>query len=231
MKEFKKYQDIQKKAKEVLTEIGLLITVSSTEKTIVNDCIKLLKTKGITETWYHNAPAFVLLGSRSCLSISGYDYTPSDEPVGNSNLITIDISPLVGETWGYCARSYVFLDGKIITKSLPDEFNSGIQVEKTLHTELKKYVTTDTTFEELCLYMNSKIKELGFVNLDFMGNLGHSINKDKDDRIYIEKGNTNKLSSINYFTFEPHVRAIDGRWGFKHENIYYFDKNGCVCEL
>lgn len=29
--------------------------------------------------------------------------------------------------------------------------------------------------------------ENGFVNLDFMGNLGHSIVKTKGDRVYIEK--------------------------------------------
>ena len=28
----------------------------------------------------------------------------------------------------------------------------------------------------------------GFINLDFMGNLGHSIVKDKNDRVYTEKG-------------------------------------------
>ena len=32
----------------------------------------------------------------------------------------------------------------------------------------------------------------GVVNLDFMGNLGHSIVKDENDRVYTEKGNTKK---------------------------------------
>jgi hypothetical protein len=33
------------------------------------------------------------------------------------------------------------------------------------------------------------------------------------------------------FTFEPHISQHGGRWGFKHENIYYFDNSGAVMEL
>jgi len=32
-------------------------------------------------------------------------------------------------------------------------------------------------------------------------------------------------------TFEPHVRAVGGRWGFKHEEIYRFDASGRVIPL
>ena len=43
------------------------------------------------------------------------------------------------------------------------------------------------TFKELYYHMNEYIVENGFVNLDFMGNMGHSIVKTKGDRVYIEK--------------------------------------------
>ena len=49
--------------------------------------------------------------------------------------------------------------------------------------------------------MNKVIEDSGYINLDFMGNLGHSIVKDKGDRVYIEKGNIQKLSDVKYFTF------------------------------
>lgn len=42
--------------------------------------------------------------------------------------------------------------------------------------------------------MNKQITEKGYVNLDFLGNLGHSIERRSGDRIYIEKGNKKKLS-------------------------------------
>ena len=49
--------------------------------------------------------------------------------------------------------------------------------------------------------MNRFITENGFINLDFMGNLGHSIVKEKSDRIYIEKGDQTLLSAVDYFYF------------------------------
>lgn len=38
-----------------------------------------------------------------------------------------------------------------------------------------------------------------------MGNLRHSIVRQKNDRIYIEKGNQICLGEVHYFTFEPHI--------------------------
>lgn len=55
------------------------------------------------------------------------------------------------------------------------------------------------------------------------GNLGHSIVRRKADRIYIEKGNNKKLGDVNYFTFEPHISIAGSKYGYKRENIYYFE--------
>lgn len=76
--------------------------------------------------------------------------------------------------------------------------------------------------------MNEFIVENGFVNLDFMGSLGHSIVKTKGVRVYIEKGNMIKLGDVKYFTFEPHIAFSDSKYGYEKENIYYFDKNGLM---
>ena len=70
----------------------------------------------------------------------------------------------------------------------------------------------------------------GFINLDLMGNLGHSIVKNKNDRVYTEKGNTQMISDIKYFTFEPHISIPGSKYGYKKENIYYFE-NGKLLEL
>ena len=106
---------IQAAAKAVLVDVASSIGPTDTERTIAERATSLLSARGLTETWYYNCPALVLLGSRSCLSLSGRDYVPSDEPVGAFN------------------------------------------------------------------------------------------------------------SAVSFFTFEPHVRQANGRWGFKHEEIYYFD--------
>lgn len=103
-------------------------------------------------------------------------------------------------------------------------------MEELLHAELRRFVTPDTSFEELYFHFNEVICQDGFVNLDFMGNLGHSIVKKKEDRIYIEKGNTAKLSDVSFFTFEPHICKKNSVYGFKKENIYYFE-NGALREL
>lgn len=58
-------------------------------------------------------------------------------------------------------------------------------------------------------------------NLDFAGNLGHSIVESKDDRIYIEKGNRRKLSEVKMFIFEPHISTPNSKYGYKREDIYY----------
>ena len=93
-----------------------------------------------------------------------------------------------------------------------------------------KFVTPKTTFEELFYYINSIIEQKGYINLDFMGNLGHSIVRQKSDRVYIEKENKITLGDVAYFTFEPHISIPNSKYGYKRENIYYFD-NGVIKEL
>lgn len=103
-------------------------------------------------------------------------------------------------------------------------------MEELLHDKLRRLAAPETSFEELYYRVNELIDQSGFVNLDFMGNLGHSIVKKKEDRIYIEKGNTVKLSDVSFFTFEPHICKKNSVYGFKKENIYYFE-NGVLREL
>ncbi|EFF67540.1 M24 family metallopeptidase [Eshraghiella crossota] len=111
-----------------------------------------------------------------------------------------------------------------------EEWKRGLLMEDRLQCELIEFVNIKTTFEELYYHINELILKYGFVNLDFMGNLGHSIVKDKDDRVYTEKGNTQKISDVKYFTFEPHISISHSKYGFKKENIYYF-KDGKLAEL
>lgn len=104
-----------------------------------------------------------------------------------------------------------------------EEWKNGLITEEYLHDVMCKFVTPKITFEELYYHLNSIIIEKGYINLDFIGNLGHSIAKRKEDRIYIEKGNTARLVDVSYFTFEPHISVQGSKYGYKKENIYYFD--------
>ncbi len=226
------YKKIQLIAKNVLDEIKSFIKPEISEREIVEQCKLLLKKNGIAETWYYDCPALVLLGSRSCLSVSGKNYVPSEEKVGKENLITIDLSPLKDGVWGDCSRSIVVEDG--IVKDETDiknfEFLEGLRIERELHNHFIEFVKPGMSFEDVLIELNEKIKSFGFENLDFNGNLGHTIEIDRNNRIYFEKNNMKKLTENMLFTFEPHIRMIGKKYGFKFENIYYFE-NGSVREL
>lgn len=92
-----------------------------------------------------------MLGSRSCLSISGKNYVPSEEMVGNENLITIDLSPLKDGVWGDCSRSFVVEDG--IKKAENDiknfEFFEGLKIERELHNHFIEFVKPGMSFEDV----------------------------------------------------------------------------------
>ena len=230
---FEEYKQVQSIAKKVLNAIPQYISSESTEFDIAEKCKDLLKEYDITKTWYYNCPALVLLGSRSCLSISGKDYIPSHEKVSSENLITIDLSPLLNNSWGDCSRSFVFEKGKFVEFDSIEsaDFKEGLQIENRLHTHFKNFVKIGMTYSQIYTEMNNQIKSLEYENLDFGGNVGHSIEINKDDRLYFEKNNIKNLTSDKLFTFEPHIKKTGSNWGFKLENIYYFDENGCVIEL
>ena len=227
------YKQVQTIARTVLEEIKSFIGADKTEKDIARECAALLKKHGITKTWYYACPALVLLGSRSCLSISGKVDEPSDENVGSENLVTIDLSPLSNKIWGDCSRSFVVEGGKVKPEGeiKNQEFVEGLKVERELHSLFINCARPGKTFEEVFLQMNQAIKARGYENLDFNGNVGHTIETEKDKRLYFESGNKETLKENALFTFEPHIRKIGKNYGFKLENIYYFDEDGSTREL
>lgn len=213
---------IQAIAKQALAELGPTLVPSDTELSITLRLFRILAEFGIRQTWYYNCPALVLAGHRTCLSQSGREYMPQEEQIGLTNLVTVDLSPSEDGIWGDCARSFCFEDGVFARVPKSPEFLKGQQVLQQLHVGMQNYVTPDTTFGELCDYAMSEIAAFGFENLDAIGNVGHTIESDLSERDFIEPGKGRPLGSASLFTFEPHIRAIHGRWGFKHEEIYYF---------
>jgi len=173
----------------------------------------------------------VLLGSRSCASPSGRTYAPARERVGETNLVTVDLSPSQGGYWGDCARSFFVESGRVTPAPRLPDFAAGARFLNQLHAAMRVFVTRETTFHDLAVWASRQIEAADFVNLDFRRNVGHSIAARLEDRLYIKEGNHHPLSDVNFFTFEPHVRAAGGSWGFKHEDIFYFDVGGSLAEL
>ena len=225
------YKEVQNIAKIVHEKLKETITPQSTERSIIREANSLLKKFGINDTWYHNVPALVLLGTNSCISISGKDYSPSDELVGNINLVTIDLSPKQDKIWGDCARSFVIENGKVTSCPKDPELAEGIVIEQKLHEAMIQFATPTTKFSQLYEFANDLIIQYGYENLDFLNNLGHSIEESLSDRRFIDSDCHVYLSQVPLFTFEPHIKKKHGIWGFKHEDIYYFDADGNILKL
>jgi len=222
---------VQSIAKTVLAEIAFQITSVDTEVSIAQKSYEMLCKRGLRETWYYQCPALVLLGARSCISISGREYQPANEVIGDFNLVTIDLSPILNGRWGDCARSFYIEKGQVVAEPDTREFLNGKRFLEILHKDMPNFVNPEMTFHELFGWANQRISDAGFENLDFLGNVGHSIATSRDDRQYIERGNMRPLGDVPFFTFEPHVRERNGHWGFKHENIFFFNDLGRLEEL
>lgn len=207
------------------------ISVGMSLKEIKDMCEKYMLENGADSFWYWNVGALIFSGDETTMSISGKRYKVANRIITNNDIITIDLSPQNNKYWGDFARTIIIENNKVINdinNIQNQEWKNGLLMEKYLHERLIEIVTDDMTFEELYYIMNDIIKKKGFVNLDFLGNLGHSIVKNQEERIYIEKGNQTQLSKVNMFTFEPHISMPNSKYGYKREDIYYFKENKLI---
>ena len=225
------YKDVQNIAKETISYIKTVIAPEMKLTDVRKLCEDKMKALGADSFWYWDVGAFVFSGDETAVSVSGREYVTTDRLIGFNDIITIDLSPQNNYIWGDYARTIIIENGSVtdqISDIKNEEWRSGLLMEERLHKELIDFVTPQTPFEELYYHINDLIVRDGYVNLDFMGNLGHSIVKDKNERVYIEKGNKMRLSSVKYFTFEPHISIPNSKYGYKNENIYYFSDNKLI---
>lgn len=217
--ENKEVQQIAKSAMQFIKEtVQPNMNLLDIRKLVEDKMLEL----GADSFWYWDIGAFIFSGDETTLSISGKRYQTANKKIQENDIITIDLSPQHDNIWGDYARTIIIENGKVvedINRIQNIEWKNGLLMEDVLHKELMKFVTIDTTFEELFYHMNTYIKDRGFINLDFLGNLGHSIVTKSEDRIYIEEGNHKKLSDVMYFTFEPHISIPGSVYGYKKENI------------
>lgn len=230
-KEQELYFKIQSIAKETIEYAKKIIKPNLSLIKIREMCENIMLELGADSFWYYNVGALIFAGDETTKSVSGKEYITSDYIIKNDDIITIDLSPQIKNIWGDYARTIIMENGKVvdeINQIQNAEWKNGLLIEKELHSELLNFATSNTTFEELYYHMNDFIKKCGYINLDFNGNLGHSIVKNKNRRIYIEKGNKKKLSKVKYFTFEPHIALPNSNYGCKKENIYYFNNDKLI---
>lgn len=232
------YLYVQSIAKAAMNELMNFIKEGVSEKEIATRAESIMREKGINRFWYYDIGAFVHVGERTTRSESGRNYEPSDKIVGSNDIVTVDLSPEAADYWGDFARTFVILNGQAFGESVIEdshkdcdaELLDGMKMEQELHQIFMSYVSPERTFEEVYVHMNEVIVQNDYTNLDFAGNLGHTIEFSKDDRLYFERGNQAKLSEAALFTFEPHIKHKNGKYGFKREDIYYFHQ-GVLCVL
>lgn len=225
--------EVQQIAKQTISYIKSQIKVGMSLRELRQIAESKMYELGADSFWYWDIGAFVFSDDETTLSVSGKHYQTANKKIKQNDIITVDLSPQVGNVWGDYARTIIIENGVVvndINKISNAEWKNGLLTEDKLHAELLSFATSETTFGELYLHMNKVIADNGYINLDFLSNLGHSIATDKADRIYIEKGNPAPLGSVKYFTFEPHIALKNSKYGFKKENIYCFE-SGKLIEL
>ena len=127
---------------------------------------------GADSFWYWDVGAFIFAGDETTVSVSGTEYQTSDRIIAENDIVTIDLSPQIGDIWGDYARTIIVENGIVVNKDniSNKEWKNGLLMEDILHLELMDYATPNTTFEELYYHINGIIQEKGFINLDFLGN-------------------------------------------------------------
>ena len=219
------YRQVQAMAKETIARIRKEVHPGMMLQEVRQRCEQHLLALGADSFWYYDVGAFVFSGDQTALSASGRTYQTPESVLAENDILTIDLSPQRDGLWGDYARTIILEHGRVvedIASIEKPEWKNGLLMEEKLHRELLNVASVDMTFEDLYVHMNRLIDAEGFVNLDFNGNLGHSIEKSRDDRIYIEKGNRRCLGEVSLFTFEPHIGNHGLCWGYKKENIYRF---------
>lgn len=222
------HYEMQNIAKQTMKYIKKTIKPGMSLTDIRKVCENKMLELGAHSFWYYDIGAFVFAGDETAVSVSGKSYETSQRTICENDIITIDLSPQYKHIWGDYARTVIVENGSVVNNLddiQNDEWRNGLKFEEQLHKTLFKFVNSETTFEDIYFYMNELIECNGYVNLDFNGNLGHTINRHKFQRSYIEKGNRKKISSVKFFTFEPHISIPDSIYGYKKENIYCFKDN------
>ena len=216
MTRYQKNKAVQDIAKNTIGYLSSIIVPGITEREIKITAENFMVKQGIESFWYYDIGALVFAGHRTLLSISGKDYSPSDAIIQQEDVVTVDLSPCIGNSWGDYSRTFIIGSGNDCRE---------ISFLNHLHSLLCSSVKASMTFHELYLIMNEEITSCGFENLDFKSNLGHTLEKDINKRIYIEKDCVTKINDVELFTFEPHIRLSGGKYGFKMENIYFMTGN------
>lgn len=171
------------------------------------DIAKLLKSefkiRGIEEFWY-DIPQNVLIGVerfREGTTITDYEIKrPSQEIFLEDGLpVFIDLSPVDPQTkqWGDWSSTAIFHP----RQDLDNEQLAFLEEMRQIHRQGLTLISSEVTGSEIISYYLEALNQRGITLLDVRNNVGHSVHsgaKDRAQRIWLDKGNENKLEEGIY---------------------------------
>lgn len=215
---------LQQRAGIVLSQIESFISTGISEADIAARCSDLLQDNHLEETWYYDAPVLAYVAERTTLSISGREYQPTNTIVKNDDIVTIALSPKIKDCWGAMARTFIVKDGRVVSSNEANSFFQELcQFQQKIHRTFLMTARPDMRMDEVYHHYNRLIQTSGYINLDYRGNFGHSLENHLSKRKFIEKDNSTFLGDCDFFAFETHIGSSNVNYGVKHENVYYFD--------
>jgi len=224
-------KNIQIAVKSVLDKLPKYIDGSSSEKTIAFAVKNLLEMERRKFQWFHDIQICVSSGQDTKRSKTSKYCKPSNNKVGNSNLINVDLTSIDANCVGDCSRSYVIENANVVIEPETIFMAEGMNIAWQFHKKMKEFIADDTVFHDLFIFTNELLLEANFENLIINNNFGHSFSIAGEARSYIEKKNYNKISDFDFFSYNIHVCKKNSMWGFRYENIYLINKFGNIEEL
>ena len=109
VKMFPEYRDVQKIAKETIEYIKTEIRPGMSLPEVRRLCEEKMILLGADSFWYWNVGAFVFAGDETTVSVSGKEYSTSEKTIESDDIVTIDLSPQIGDIWGDYARTVIVL--------------------------------------------------------------------------------------------------------------------------
>ena len=213
------YKEVQLIGKQTIEFIKGAIRPGMKLEEVRRQCEEKMLELGADSFWYWDIGAFIFSGDETAISISGKNYKTADKLIQKNDIVTIDLSPQWKNIWGDYARTIIIEDGKVVNEidSIRNkEWQEGLLMEQKLHRELSDYINENTTFEDLFYHMNAMIISEGFINLDFLGNLGHSIEKKVMTAYTLKRAIKINLVILRILhlnhTFQSRDRYMDIKW-------------------
>lgn len=108
------YSDVQRIAKNTIEYIKGEIHPGMKLTEVRSLCEEKMYELGADSFWYYDVGAFVFVGDETTVSVSGREYVTSDKKIATDDIITIDLSPQVEDTWGDYTRTIIVENGKVV---------------------------------------------------------------------------------------------------------------------